>query len=220
MEAIINTLNLILLIAVILIFWRLRGVLGMHADSDPAARNTLRGKTTKPSNKKKAKAKKPPLRVVSKGENPRACDGLSAMAQMDERFDTNDFLDGATEAYEAIVPAYAAHDRDTLRPLISREVMAGFDEVMKAREKREQVLESTLLKLAPPTIHDAVLNGTKAQVTVKFESEIMSALRDKNGAVVSGNPQWAICHCDLWTFERDMKSKSLSWLLVATADGA
>ncbi len=224
MEAIINTLNLILLIAVILIFWRLRGVLGLHADSDAAGRDMFGGKTAKAASKDKSKDKdktkkaaKPPLRVVSDGENARASDGLSAIAQMDRGFDTAAFLDGAAAAYEVIVPAFAAHDRDTLRPLISREVMAGFDEVMQAREKREQVLQSSLLKLAPPTIYDAVLDGTKARVTVQFESEIMSVLRDKQGAVADGSPQRAAQHRDLWTFERDVKSRSPSWVLVATA---
>lgn len=219
MEAVINILNLILLVAVVIIFLRLRSVLGTDADSDPARRDILKPREKGRSKREKEQAPpvdKPTLRVVSDGETAHASGGLHDIAQADDKFDGAKFLAGAAQAYEIIVLAYAANDHATLKPLVGADVFAGFAQAMDARAAAGQVLETTFLKLNPATIADAVLDGKAARVTVQVESEVISVLRDKAGAVVEGSPELVVSNRDLWTFERNVKSKNLNWTLIAT----
>ena len=63
-------------------------------------------------------------------------------------------------------------------------------------------------------------DGAKARISVKFEAELASALKDAEGNVVEGNADMLSRSEEIWTFERDMKSKSPNWLLgdVAASD--
>lgn len=216
MEATINILNLILLIAVIAIFWRLRSVLGMHVDSDPAHRDILKPRSEKSSDAPKEKNPAAALRVVSEGEDARASDGLTAIARADQKFDTAKFLEGSVQAYEIIVLAYAENNVNTLRPLVSDDVFSGFEQAMKAREAQNQVLETSFIKLNPATIYDAQLDGKMARLTVQIESECISVLRDSEGLAIDGSPELVTQNKDLWTFERNIKSRSPKWRLVGT----
>ena len=62
-----------------------------------------------------------------------AAAGLKAR---DPSFDAARFLEGARQAYETIVRAYAAGDREALRPLLAPGVMASFESGIAARESR------------------------------------------------------------------------------------
>ena len=67
-------------------------------------------------------------------EGSRAIEPLREIAKADPSFDAGSFLKGAKIAYEAIVTAYARGDRETLRNLLSREVLDSFSSVISERE--------------------------------------------------------------------------------------
>jgi predicted lipid-binding transport protein (Tim44 family) len=54
-------------------------------------------------------------------------------------------------------------------------------------------------------------------VTVKFVSEQINATRDRNGAVVDGDPEKPVDVTDIWTFARDTRSRDPNWALVETS---
>ena len=60
--------------------------------------------------------------------------GLPALAARDPSFDVDKFLGGSRTAYQVIVKAFAAGDRETLKGLLSPHVLAGFEKAMAARE--------------------------------------------------------------------------------------
>ena len=63
-----------------------------------------------------------------------------------------------------------------------------------------------------------------ANITVRFVSQLISATRDKAGAILSGDPQRVKEVTDVWTFSRDISSvKALAnpnWRLIATQSPA
>jgi predicted lipid-binding transport protein (Tim44 family) len=50
---------------------------------------------------------------------PEALSGIAALRARQPDFDIGQFLSGARQAYEMIVKAFAAGDRETLKPLLS-----------------------------------------------------------------------------------------------------
>ncbi len=142
--------------------------------------------------------------------------GLAAIKQADRNFDKDHFIGGARHAYELIVTAFAAGDRTTLKPLLSSEVYAAFDGVMKGREERHEKVSFTFVGFKELSIAAAELKGRMADVTVSFQSQFISATMDASGAVIDGDPKTVRNVTDLWTFARDTRASDPNWSLVAT----
>ena len=60
--------------------------------------------------------------------------GLPAIKHHDPSFDLSRFLAGSKSAYEMVVRAFAAGDRETLRNLLAPPVLASFEAVLAERE--------------------------------------------------------------------------------------
>jgi len=154
--------------------------------------------------------------------DPSARPGLLAMAKVDTAFEPQSFLDGAKRAYEMIVTAFAEGNRKTLKDLLSREVFDGFTAELSAREKRGEVIDQSFVGINKADITEAEVKGGVGMVTVKFVSQLISATRDKSGAVIGGDPQKIKEVTDVWTFSRDIGSararSNLNWKLIATQE--
>jgi predicted lipid-binding transport protein (Tim44 family) len=149
-----------------------------------------------------------------------AAAGLDAIAAADSSFDVQHFLTGARAAYEMVVTAFAAGDRRQLRGLLSREVFDGFDAAISEREGRGETAESKFVSIDAATVNTAELrNRSTAQITVRFVSKLVSATRDRSGAVIDGNAEKVTEVTDLWTFARDVASRDPNWKVVATETG-
>ncbi len=129
------------------------------------------------------------------------------------------FLTGARAAYEMIVNAYAEGDRRTLKNLLAREVYDGFESAISEREKRGETVESRFVSIDNADITAAELRGRNAQVTVRFQSKLVSVTRDKDGNVIDGNAEKVTDITDVWTFARDVTSRDPNWKLLATEAG-
>ena len=145
--------------------------------------------------------------------------GLDAILGADKGFDPRHFLTGARTAYEMIVVAFAQGDRRTLRDMLSKEVLDGFDQVIREREGRGETAETRFVSIDTTEIAGAELRGRTAQVTVRFVSQLVSVTRDKTGNVTDGNPDKVTDVTDIWTFARDVTSRDPNWKLVATDSG-
>jgi predicted lipid-binding transport protein (Tim44 family) len=67
-------------------------------------------------------------------------------------------------------------------------------------------------------IEMAALEDSVASLTLRFNSEMIHALRTKDGVVTEGDDKAVRTVEDVWTFERDTKSRDPNWKLVATDD--
>jgi predicted lipid-binding transport protein (Tim44 family) len=142
--------------------------------------------------------------------------GLVQIKMADPAFSVGPFLEGAAKAFEMIVAAYAKHDTDTLKPLLSADVYARFAATIQEREERGEVMETELVVLKPPRLEHIEVRDTRATIDVRFQSEQVNVVKDKTGAIIEGDREHVDSVTDIWSFERDLTSSNPNWILVAT----
>jgi predicted lipid-binding transport protein (Tim44 family) len=142
--------------------------------------------------------------------------GLVDIVRADPSFDPPHFLQGAKAAYEIIVTAFAEGNRKTLKDLLNTEVFDGFNSAIADRENRGEQIDQSFVGIKSADLVEAELKGGVAQLTIKFVSELISATRDRAGIVISGDPMRIREVTDIWTFAREVASRDPNWRLVAT----
>jgi predicted lipid-binding transport protein (Tim44 family) len=142
---------------------------------------------------------------------------LTQIRVADPSFQLNEFLLGARAAFEMIVEAYAAGNKETLRPLLADDVFRGFAGVIDQRHADGHSLDTQLIAIDDVAVADAELRDRIARVTVRFTSEQVNVVRDAEGRVIDGDPGSAEEVIDLWTFQRDTRSQDPNWTLVETS---
>lgn len=222
--------TIIFLVLAVFIFFRLRSVLGTRTGaerppSDPYSRReaspatsdkvvTLPARPQEPAGEPEVPLEKRWAGVVEPGSA--AFTGLKAISGADPDFDPAGFLQGARAAYEMIVTAFAQGDRKMLRDLLAKDVFDGFAGAIEERESRGETAESTFVGIDDARIIDAELRGQTAQITVRFSSQLVSAVRDRDGTVIDGDTDKVTEVHDIWTFARETGSRDPNWKLAAT----
>ena len=247
MDGQINFITLIALIVAAVAIWKLKSVLGTRTDEDDArverlktedreaARSAAGGRSgdviNMPRRDRDAEAVPPVTASTVAGDtevrikaypaiDASVTSGLLAIAKLDPAFDPEGFLSGAGRAYELIVSAFAAGNRKALRDLLSREVYDGFAAAIAEREGRGEQTDQQFVGISKSDIVEAEEKTGSALMTVRFVSQLITATRDKAGAVISGDAQKIKEVTDIWTFSRDVSSRRAldnpNWKLVAT----
>lgn len=189
-----DPLNLILLIMVVLIGWRLRSVLGTRNDDEKpstradAYRLNRDAYENPPRNQDTAQEKNSdtapapieadapvPIEAAEESEAPQMGRGLAYLNSIDPDFDEIWFLQGAERAYEMILTAFAAGDLSDVQGFLGEDVAAGFEDAIAARAAAGQKLETRILRLDRPALEDAEVDGERVRLDVRFRAEIMSA---------------------------------------------
>jgi predicted lipid-binding transport protein (Tim44 family) len=142
--------------------------------------------------------------------------GLTQIRLADPSFDLNGFLAGARAAFEMIVQAYAAGDKEALRPLLAEDVFAGFAGAIDQRAADGHTLDTQLIAIERAEVVDASVQGNLTRVSIRFASEQVNVVRDAEGKEIEGDPTSAEEVVDIWTFERDTRSRDPNWTLVET----
>ena len=224
--------TLLFLVLAVVIFLRLRSVLGRRTGSerppfDPYSANGPNGTGT---DKVVTLPRRPGAKTMDPGPGKAAernwgdhaakgtplADAFDSIADSDASFEPGEFLQGARMAYEMIVQAFAAGDRKALKPLLSREVYDGFLSAISNRESRGETVVSNFVGIDKAEITEAAMHGKMAHLTIRFVSQLVSATLDKDGNAVSGDPERITDVTDVWTFARDVTSRDPNWKLVAT----
>lgn len=240
MDGQINLLTLLSLIVAVIVIFKLRSVLGRRTPDDEARidKNIRAQQAQEQAAAARDKVVAMPRRGAEAPAAPVATDtaeadvaarvkefaagnvaiesGLLALSRADAAFDPKHFLDGAKQAYEMIVTGFAEGNRKVLKDLLSKEVYEGFVEAIADRESRHEQIDQSFVGINKANIVEAEVKGGIAQLTVRFVSQLISATRDKAGAVIGGDPQRIKEVTDIWTFARDVGSRNPNWRLVAT----
>jgi predicted lipid-binding transport protein (Tim44 family) len=233
----VDIYTIIFLVIAIVIFLRLRSVLGRRTGSerppiDPYSRRGAPQSAGGSEDKVVSLPRRPVEREEVKPEVETAAfdekiktlapagsllnEGLKAIATADRSFDPDAFLAGGRAAYEMIVTAFAEGDRKTLKNLLSREVFDGFVGAIGQREQRQETIEFKFVGIDKAEMTEAALKGGTSQITVRFLSKLISATRDKAGTVIDGDPVHVGDVTDIWTFARDVSARDPNWKLIAT----
>ncbi len=231
-----DPLNLILLIIVVLIGWRLRSVLGTRNDDEkPGSRADAyrlnRDAYENPPSQAKPSAPPTANAAADKAEAETvmgdALDvtdedaapmgrGLAYFNDIDPGFDEAGFLDGAARAYEMILTAFADDDLTPVRDFLGAEVAAVFEAAIAARQAAGQKLETRILRLDRPALDDAEVEGDNVRLDVRLRAEIISAAYAVDSPLDEDNLPPPTASVDIWSFEGTHNSATPNWQLVAT----
>lgn len=240
MDGPFNVTTLVFLVIAVVIFLKLRSVLGRRTGDEEArferykqqesqrrAAASAQDKIVTLPRRDREEAPKPveePPSTAAVEERVKAlagsdegiAKGLLDIVRADPSFEPDGFLKGAKVAYELIVTAFAEGNRRSLKDLLSREVFDGFSAAIADRESRGELIDQSFVGMKSADIVEAELKGGIANVTVKFVSELITATRDRSGEVISGDPRKIAEVTDIWTFSREAASRNPNWRLIAT----
>ena len=216
------------------VLYRLRSVLGRRTGNERPPRDSLSHESSptgaqsdtardgvialpKHSQTKHQMDSRAKAQSVGVDPNSLIADTLSRIRVADRYFEPGEFLDGARTAYAMIIHAFAAGDEDELKPLLSKDVMANFRRAISSRASKSETVDSHVADIVKTDIKDAQLNGSIADITIRFESDIVRCVRDSENRVIEGDPSEPSRVIDVWTFSRDLESDDPNWTLVATS---
>jgi predicted lipid-binding transport protein (Tim44 family) len=201
------------------IAFRLRSVLGRRTGHERRRPDPLTAPGPRSDEKVVAmpdRAAQAGAEAVAESRDPSVKAGLAAIRLADKSFDPEGFLHGAVNAFGMIVDAFAKGDKDTLRPLLAPDVFQGFAKAIDDRSRHGHSLSTELVAMPKAELAGAAMSGTRARLTVRFESEQINVTRDTKGEIVEGDPTRTVQVVDIWTFERDTRSRDPNWQLVET----
>jgi len=148
------------------------------------------------------------LAPVSKAAEP--------LREVDPAFDEGQYLAGARSAYEMIVEAFAAGDLKSIREFIDNSVYETFKRAVDQRNESELSAELKFVGIEKAAIERAEVDDHAMMAVTEFSSNQVRATRDKDGNVVTGDPNRIDLVKDRWTFSRKLNSRDPNWVLVAT----
>jgi predicted lipid-binding transport protein (Tim44 family) len=239
----INLFTLVMLIVAVVVILKLRSVLGRRTGDEEARLERYRAErrqqgapATATDNvvamprREREGAALPTADVAQADAEERIKDypgidaevrnGLLEIAKVDPAFEPESFVRGARQAYEMIVTAFAEGNRKILKDLLHRDVFEGFTRAITERESKGEQVDQSFVGINKAEIIETELKSGIANITVRFVSQLISATRDKAGAILSGDPQRIKDVTDIWTFRRDISTAKMranpNWELVAT----
>lgn len=143
---------------------------------------------------------------------------IAGLKARDPNFDPVRFLEGARQAHETIVRAYASGDRETLKPLLTPAVMASFEAGIAARETRGETETTEFLHPARADLEMATAEGDRATAKVRFLAELRNRIRSADSAAEEQVEERRVA--ELWTFERTLGASDPNWVLARTEPAA
>ena len=195
----------ILILAIIagIVLLRLRSVLGRRTGHEKTDKTSYNYETPQQSSEEKIVTIKPKVSSSSRE------DGWS---------DKDDFLRGASNAYETIVTNFENGNKDALKPLLSNEVLNSFTSVIDERNSKNETVEFNFIGIEKSEIVHKDLKKNPMEVTVRFISEMITCIKNSKDEVISGSLNQVQKITDVWTFEKIKDKKTSNWLLTATSD--
>jgi predicted lipid-binding transport protein (Tim44 family) len=134
---------------------------------------------------------------------------VAAIKARDAAFDVDKFLAGAKSAFQATVQAYAAGDRETLKPLLTPEAASAFEAGITQRESEGRSESVEFLQPPRADLEDAAVDGDVARVKVRFLAEFRNRSKGPEGEAVDDRRT-----AEVWTFERLLAAKDSGWILA------
>lgn len=183
-----------------IVLYQLYTVLGRRVGRQPEDR---------PAAEVAGPAARPLDRMAEPADDGVELTGLAAVKAQDPSFDMNRFLGGAKSAYEMVVKAFADGDKKTLGNLLAPQVLESFEAAIdqRAAEGRTETVE--FLHAPRADLDHIDVEGDIARIVVRFLGEFRSRTKGPEGEAVDDRRT-----AELWTFERNLKSRDPNWTLV------
>lgn len=215
---------LVLLVVVVLVFQKLKSVLGSTPDEEKKVQLS-RESAEKLYNilMKETGAQKTAAESNETVEELHAEENIENMSEIDKvlaqipNFNKVRFVDSAQNAFQIITDAFNKGDIETLEMLVSKNIMKKFQEVIEKRKNENIIPETDFICFSKVEIVKAEIKKKEvASISVEFVSEQVNVLRDADNQVIEGDENYIQNITDVWTFERALSSTTPNWILVST----
>lgn len=137
---------------------------------------------------------------------------VESIQKADKSFNPDEFIEGAQKAFEMILRAFLAGDLKKLETFVSPKMFKEFKALCDNRTKEGHEADLAYFRLVNAEIEESDLIKKMAYITVKFRSE-QTLLIKKGDKIIDGDPNVMDEVTDLWTFSRDIRSKTPLWTL-------
>ncbi len=201
-----------LLVLVLVIFSKLKSVLGTGADDNKVIMIP----------KEHFDKVYRELRKHSLDESAEPAD-ISLLSPLDKElikipnFNKKLFIKGAQRAFETILAAFSKGDVKTLSMLVNKELLKRIEKVINERKQNGIVTESDLISFVETEIESVnFVDNEKVNLIVKFVSEQVNLLKNADGDIIEGDENYVQTISDVWTFEKSLNPKINNWLLCST----
>ena len=199
----------IIIFAIIAIFlvYRLKNILGQNSEGNEQNNQIDIGK-------------KEFSNVVKLGhlDSDKTKVGKSSISKIDPTFNEEEFLNGSQNFFYMVINSFVKGNLKDIVNYIDNKLIKSFQMVIDERLKEGESLKIEILKTKSIKIQDVKELKNFLRLSVLFETEQIKVLQDKKGKVIDGDPKKSILVKDLWTFEKEIKSKDMNWKLVETSD--
>ncbi len=200
-----------LLVLVVVIFSKLKSVLGSDAEDTKVIivpKEQLE--------RVYKEMKKNTNRVTNKGGDINNMTPLDRELFKIPNFDKNSFIKGAQKAFEVILSSFSKGDNKTLSMLVNKNLLKKFENVVDFRKENGITSETDLIGFIETEIESVRFVEDKVNIVVKFVSEQINLLKNADGEIIEGDENYIQTISDVWTFEKVLDSKTNNWLLCST----
>ena len=136
----------------------------------------------------------------------------------DPTFNKKEFLKGAQNFFEMVIDCFVKGDLKNIEMYIENKLIKNFQLAIDERLQEKETLKINIIKMNSIQIKDVKKLKNFLRISVLFESEQIKVLKDKKGKIIDGDQKKSIIVKDLWTFEKEINSQDLNWILVETSD--
>ena len=201
-----------LLILVLVIFSKLRNVLGSNTEETKVVMLS-KEQFEKVYNEMKNNAVKITEDVVD-------VDKLSPLDReliKIPNFNKNMFIKGAQKAFEMILSSFSKGDSKALSTLVNKELLKKFDSVIQERKDNGITSEMDLIGFIETEVESVnFTDNNKVNLVVKFVSEQVNLLKNADGEIIEGDENYIQQISDVWTFEKSLDARVNNWMLCST----
>ena len=196
--------------------FQLRRALGRRSDNQEPKAKPSPEQRTKHSEVENVVAIKPNKKKSENEEQDETLGGLTELREKDSSFSDTDFINGSKEAFSWIVEAFSKGEVSKLEPLLSEPLFNGFKQAIEQREADQLSLETNIVSIKSAQIHNVTVKQDQVNITVEYVTDQIKSTRNAKDEIVDGDPDTIETVTDLWTFNRNIKSKNPNWTLVKT----
>ncbi len=149
--------------------------------------------------------------VIKTPKNLKDMSGIEQIKAMDPSFKKQEFLSGASAAYEMYYESFSEQDEETLEGLLSSKL---YDDVMEKIDRAsdaQQTMHIDVKKIEDVSIVDAHMHGRTAVIDVKYIVEQCDYTLDDKGSVVAGDKEKSKKDTVIWTWTRPVDTDDPNW---------
>ena len=155
-------------------------------------------------------------KIVPINKKSRELKGIDLIKSIDKSFTENDFKNGVKNAFDIIVKAFSNSDTDTLKKLLSYDLLKNFTKVITERTAKNEIHETIISSVDKIEIIDSKLESNIARITVVITSSQSNVIKNIDGSLIEGNANTYETIKDKWCFEKDITISDPIWRLVET----